>query len=234
MDHGQRREKLGGRHRRQPHAGARRLHAWSPDKVGRDVGELAGIEPLGVAATNDVAALLALKPDVVVYNPMWIDVDELVRILSARGAMRERHRRDHRVGTGGGRQSARVADVDARCVVKLAPRVGYRGPGIGAHSAATHLVGREQLVATGAERNAPHRGDRSSPDYRRLILNPRRRLRADDTTFAPIARQFERSELHRDYHDDGAVRLLGQTAEIGCANTGYFGQPRIAHPGRRR
>ena len=28
-------------------------------------------------------ALLALKPDCVVYNPMWIDVDELVRILSA-------------------------------------------------------------------------------------------------------------------------------------------------------
>src|SRR6478609_4585332 len=58
-------------------------YAWSPDKVGRDVGELAGIEPLGVAATDDVDALLALKPDVVVYNPMWIDVDELVRILSA-------------------------------------------------------------------------------------------------------------------------------------------------------
>ena len=58
-------------------------YAWSPDKVGRDVGELVGIEPLGVSATNDIDALLALKPDVVVYNPMWIDVDELVRILSA-------------------------------------------------------------------------------------------------------------------------------------------------------
>jgi len=57
--------------------------AWSPDKVGRDVGELCGIEPLGVTATNDVEQLLALKPDVVVYNPMWIDVDELVTILSS-------------------------------------------------------------------------------------------------------------------------------------------------------
>ena len=36
-----------------------------------------------MAATNDVDALLALKPDCVVYNPMWIDVDELVRILEA-------------------------------------------------------------------------------------------------------------------------------------------------------
>ncbi len=59
------------------------LYAWSEDKVGRDAGELAGIEPLGIAATNDVDALLALKPDVVVYNPMWIDVDELVQILEA-------------------------------------------------------------------------------------------------------------------------------------------------------
>ena len=58
-------------------------YAWSDDKVGRDVGELVGIEPLGVAATNDIDALLALKPDAVVYNPMWIDVDELVRILEA-------------------------------------------------------------------------------------------------------------------------------------------------------
>src|SRR4051812_4707056 len=58
-------------------------YAWSPDKVGVDVGELCGIAPLGVAATNDVDALLGLQPDCVVYNPMWQDVDELVRILSA-------------------------------------------------------------------------------------------------------------------------------------------------------
>ena len=59
------------------------LYAWSKDKTGKDAGELVGIEPLGVKATNDIDALLALKPDVVVYNPMWNDVDELVRILEA-------------------------------------------------------------------------------------------------------------------------------------------------------
>jgi hypothetical protein len=59
------------------------LYAWSDEKAGRDAGELVGIEPLGVTATNDVDALLALKPDCVVYNPMWNNVDELVRILSA-------------------------------------------------------------------------------------------------------------------------------------------------------
>lgn len=58
-------------------------YAWSPDKVGRDVGELCGIDPLGVAATDDVEALLALKPDCVVYNPMFADIDEMVRILGA-------------------------------------------------------------------------------------------------------------------------------------------------------
>ena len=58
-------------------------YAWSDDKVGRDVGDLCGISAVGVAATNDVDALLALKPDCVVYTPMWPDVDELVRILSA-------------------------------------------------------------------------------------------------------------------------------------------------------
>ncbi len=58
-------------------------YAWSDDKVGRDVGELCGIESLGVTATNDVDALLARKPDCVVYNPMWPNVDEVVRILEA-------------------------------------------------------------------------------------------------------------------------------------------------------
>jgi hypothetical protein len=58
-------------------------YAWSADKVGCDAGELCGLAPLGIAATDDVDALLALRPDCVVYNPMWLDVDELVRILSA-------------------------------------------------------------------------------------------------------------------------------------------------------
>src|SRR5437867_13135984 len=57
--------------------------AWSKSKDGVDVGELVGIEPLGVAATTDVDALLGLKPDCVVYNPMWPSIDELVRILES-------------------------------------------------------------------------------------------------------------------------------------------------------
>jgi hypothetical protein len=38
-------------------------YAWSPEKVGRDAGELAGIDALGVSATDDIEALLALEPD---------------------------------------------------------------------------------------------------------------------------------------------------------------------------
>ena len=45
------------------------IGAWvhSPDKVGKDVGELAGGVSIGVAATNDADALIALGPDCVVY-----------------------------------------------------------------------------------------------------------------------------------------------------------------------
>jgi 2,4-diaminopentanoate dehydrogenase len=39
----------------------------SPDKVGKDAGELAGIGSLGVTATDDADALIALAPDAVVY-----------------------------------------------------------------------------------------------------------------------------------------------------------------------
>jgi 4-hydroxy-tetrahydrodipicolinate reductase len=58
-------------------------YAFSEEKVGRDAGELAGIDPVGVAATDDVDALLGLGPDCVLYNPMWHSTDELERILAA-------------------------------------------------------------------------------------------------------------------------------------------------------
>jgi hypothetical protein len=58
-------------------------YAWSPDKVGVDVGTLCDTDEVGVAATDDIDALLALKPDCVVYNPQWPDTAELVRILES-------------------------------------------------------------------------------------------------------------------------------------------------------
>lgn len=44
------------------------LWVHSADKVGRDAGELAGVAEVGVAATDDVDALLALGADCVVYT----------------------------------------------------------------------------------------------------------------------------------------------------------------------
>ena len=46
----------------------------NPDKVGQDAGALAGLDrTLGVAATGDVDAVLALQPDVVVHTAMADD-----------------------------------------------------------------------------------------------------------------------------------------------------------------
>jgi hypothetical protein len=60
----------------------------SPDKVGKDAGELAGGEPLGVSATNDGDALIALAPDCVVYAASGPERDgaavpDYVRLLAA-------------------------------------------------------------------------------------------------------------------------------------------------------
>ena len=40
----------------------------SPEKVGRDAGEIGGGAPLGLLATDDAEALIALRPDCVVYS----------------------------------------------------------------------------------------------------------------------------------------------------------------------
>lgn len=60
----------------------------SPEKVGKDAGELATGEPIGVAASNDVESLLALQPDCVVYAASGperdaIAIPDYVRLLEA-------------------------------------------------------------------------------------------------------------------------------------------------------
>jgi len=58
-------------------------YAWSEEKDGVDVGELCGIEPLGIAATADRHAVLALEPDCVSYMPRRLDIDDMVALLEA-------------------------------------------------------------------------------------------------------------------------------------------------------
>ncbi|MFM7508203.1 MAG: dihydrodipicolinate reductase [Actinomycetota bacterium] len=55
----------------------------SADKIGVDAGTLAGVEPLGVKATDDVDALMALRPDCVLYSPIFADASLVRRFLSA-------------------------------------------------------------------------------------------------------------------------------------------------------
>ncbi|MEM7139932.1 MAG: hypothetical protein AAF548_02805 [Actinomycetota bacterium] len=56
---------------------------WHEEKVGRDAGEIAEIEPLGVTATNDIDEILAVDADVVLYNPPRERYDEVVKILAS-------------------------------------------------------------------------------------------------------------------------------------------------------
>jgi 2,4-diaminopentanoate dehydrogenase len=53
----------------------------SADKNGRDVGEILGTSAVGVTATSDVDALLALDADCVVYSPLIPNDDEVIAIL---------------------------------------------------------------------------------------------------------------------------------------------------------
>jgi hypothetical protein len=53
----------------------------SPDKAGKDVGEIIGAEPLGVVATNNVDEILALDAHAVLYAPLLPHPDEVVALL---------------------------------------------------------------------------------------------------------------------------------------------------------
>lgn len=60
----------------------------SPDKAGRDAGDVVGINPIGVTTTNDADALIALRPDCVVYAANGPERDaaavpDYVRLLEA-------------------------------------------------------------------------------------------------------------------------------------------------------
>jgi 2,4-diaminopentanoate dehydrogenase len=59
--------------------------AWvhSPTKEGIDLGTLLGREPLGVTATGDLAALLAVEADCVLYSPFMADPNVVTAILAS-------------------------------------------------------------------------------------------------------------------------------------------------------
>jgi hypothetical protein len=59
------------------------MYAHNLEKAGEDAGELVGLEPLGIKATNDIDSLIALKPDCVSYSPLYPDIDHLAQLLES-------------------------------------------------------------------------------------------------------------------------------------------------------
>jgi len=59
------------------------LYVSSPEKAGKDAGDLAGLPATGVKATNSAAELIALDADCVLYMRQGIDWDEVCAILES-------------------------------------------------------------------------------------------------------------------------------------------------------
>ncbi|MCP3985213.1 MAG: dihydrodipicolinate reductase [bacterium] len=59
--------------------------AWvhSPEKDGRDVGEICGLGPLGIPASRDIDGLLAQEADCVLYSPIMGKPSDVIQFLEA-------------------------------------------------------------------------------------------------------------------------------------------------------
>lgn len=96
-------------------------YVHSADKVGRDVGEIAGIGPIGVTGTNSMADILALQADVVHYAPLLANVDEMCQLLAS----------GKNVVTPTGYTTVRDPEVKARLEAACAKGgVSFHGSGI--------------------------------------------------------------------------------------------------------
>jgi 4-hydroxy-tetrahydrodipicolinate reductase len=58
------------------------VYVHSPAKAGRDAGELCGLGPIGVPATDDPDAIVALGADCVLYMPRALDPAVVCRLLA--------------------------------------------------------------------------------------------------------------------------------------------------------
>jgi hypothetical protein len=59
------------------------VKVYSAAKEGKDAGELCGLPNVGVKATREIDAILALKPDCVVYMPESTNMDDVCRLLES-------------------------------------------------------------------------------------------------------------------------------------------------------
>jgi hypothetical protein len=59
------------------------VYARPGEKTGKDAGELCGIGPIGLNVVSTIEAVIAAKPDLVLYMPLIWDVDAMVQLLEA-------------------------------------------------------------------------------------------------------------------------------------------------------
>jgi hypothetical protein len=126
------------------------LRVWSADKVGSDAGTIAETDAVGLAATDDVEALLALKADCVAYFASTVgrDEDALADVLPFLKA-----------GTN-------VVSISLRCAIS-----GFWRSGSG-HPVAGRLHGRRQQLP--AHRRGAWLRVRAIPVHPPLHLRSRR------------------------------------------------------------
>jgi hypothetical protein len=56
---------------------------FSDAKDGKDVGEIAGIGPIGAKAHFDKQAIYDLEADIVLYTPLVVDLDDICAVLAS-------------------------------------------------------------------------------------------------------------------------------------------------------
>jgi 4-hydroxy-tetrahydrodipicolinate reductase len=59
------------------------VHCYSSEKIGRDVGEILGIGPVGVTATGSIDDIVAARPDCLTFHGIWPDMNLYERVLEA-------------------------------------------------------------------------------------------------------------------------------------------------------
>ena len=90
------------------------LYVYSDAKAGRDAGELCGVDPVGVLATQDVDAIVALHADCVLYMGDRADIDVLCRLLESGANVVTTRGEFHHAGSMDAEVRERVEDACRR------------------------------------------------------------------------------------------------------------------------
>jgi 2,4-diaminopentanoate dehydrogenase len=59
------------------------VYVYAQEKVGRDAGDLCGLDATGVTATGSIDEILAAGADCVLYMPRVLDIDDVCRLLAS-------------------------------------------------------------------------------------------------------------------------------------------------------